>query len=247
LSLSFKWNLNFAAICRKGPERRSGDQKKNRNGVPARNEPCLLYSLWYSWTIQLTEHQMAANPQVSDQDNQLGWVWLKDDVTAGRQLDSLGVPLCDGTVNRSGQPLSDSKKQCSWKCIFQMPNVNVYVLRKIQMYVRTNNIIWLDTVQWRDGAHMGRSTCCAWPGKMGGMLAVTLLDDAPRLSRCLFCRYVILSYLSLIDLGCESTSRLLPPPYIYYYSSRKADNYVTVPRKAKGWVDLDSLQQGCTV
>ena len=32
--------LNFAAICRKGPERRPGDQKKNRNGVPARNEPC---------------------------------------------------------------------------------------------------------------------------------------------------------------------------------------------------------------
>ena len=31
--------LNFAAICRKGPERRSGDQKKNRNGVPAGNEP----------------------------------------------------------------------------------------------------------------------------------------------------------------------------------------------------------------
>ena len=28
------WNLNFAAICRKGPERRSGDQKKNRNGIP---------------------------------------------------------------------------------------------------------------------------------------------------------------------------------------------------------------------
>ena len=28
LSLSFKLNLNFAAICRKGPERRSGDQKK---------------------------------------------------------------------------------------------------------------------------------------------------------------------------------------------------------------------------
>jgi len=37
LSLSFKWNLNFAAICRKGPERRSGDQKKNRNGVPVRS------------------------------------------------------------------------------------------------------------------------------------------------------------------------------------------------------------------
>ena len=36
-SLSFKWNLNFAAICRKGPERRSGDQKKNRNGVPERS------------------------------------------------------------------------------------------------------------------------------------------------------------------------------------------------------------------
>ena len=29
--------LNFAAICRKGPERRSGDQKKNRNGVPVRS------------------------------------------------------------------------------------------------------------------------------------------------------------------------------------------------------------------
>ena len=37
LSLSFKWNLNFAAICRKGPERRSGNQKKNRNGVPVRS------------------------------------------------------------------------------------------------------------------------------------------------------------------------------------------------------------------
>ena len=37
MSLSFKWNLNFAAICRKGPERRSGDQKKNRNGVPVRS------------------------------------------------------------------------------------------------------------------------------------------------------------------------------------------------------------------
>ena len=36
LSLSFEWNLNFAAICRKGPERRSGDQK-NRNGVPVRS------------------------------------------------------------------------------------------------------------------------------------------------------------------------------------------------------------------
>jgi len=31
------WNLNFAAICQKGPERRSGDQKKNRNGVPVRS------------------------------------------------------------------------------------------------------------------------------------------------------------------------------------------------------------------
>ena len=29
--------LNFAAICRKGPERRSGDQKKNRNSVPVRS------------------------------------------------------------------------------------------------------------------------------------------------------------------------------------------------------------------
>ena len=29
--------LNFAAICRKGPERRSGDQKKDRNGVPVRS------------------------------------------------------------------------------------------------------------------------------------------------------------------------------------------------------------------
>ena len=29
--------LNFAAICRKGPERVSGDQKKNRNGVPVRS------------------------------------------------------------------------------------------------------------------------------------------------------------------------------------------------------------------
>jgi len=28
---------DFAAICRKGPERRSGDQKKSRNGVPARS------------------------------------------------------------------------------------------------------------------------------------------------------------------------------------------------------------------
>jgi len=37
LSLSFKWNLDIAAICRKGPERRSGNQKKDRNGVPVRS------------------------------------------------------------------------------------------------------------------------------------------------------------------------------------------------------------------
>ena len=36
-NLSNLWNLNFAAICRKGPERCSGDQKKNRNGVPVRS------------------------------------------------------------------------------------------------------------------------------------------------------------------------------------------------------------------
>ena len=36
--------LNFAAICRKGPERRSGDQKRTGTAfgcVPARNEPCV--------------------------------------------------------------------------------------------------------------------------------------------------------------------------------------------------------------
>ena len=38
--------LNFAAICRKGPERRSGDQKKNRNGVPVHSgsKRTLLYT-----------------------------------------------------------------------------------------------------------------------------------------------------------------------------------------------------------
>ena len=45
--------LNLAAICRKGPERRSGDQKKNRqkknrNGVPVRSgsKRTLAFHLW---------------------------------------------------------------------------------------------------------------------------------------------------------------------------------------------------------
>ena len=50
LSLSFKWNLNFAAICRKGPEQRSGDQKKNRNGVPVRSGSKRTLLVPLGWT-----------------------------------------------------------------------------------------------------------------------------------------------------------------------------------------------------
>ena len=39
------------AICRKGPERRSGDQKKNRNGVPVRSgsKRTLISTVYFRW------------------------------------------------------------------------------------------------------------------------------------------------------------------------------------------------------
>jgi len=38
---------DFAAICRKGPERRTGDQKKRtRNGVPVRSGSKRTLSIW---------------------------------------------------------------------------------------------------------------------------------------------------------------------------------------------------------